>query len=164
MIVPNGKRRDQVSQGMLQNASVFNHDMFSSIDIEKFSQINPEQTMQTGEPKDLKMEDLQRTMNESNSLPGANPGKTDVTESGEAFIDLSNQISQKVIKALGLDREQGWQGRTEVTDNGQELTGISIKLTKAKPEQSVQDRVEKGGPGYGQPLKNPSPGTITNSV
>lgn len=93
---------------------------------------------------------------------------------GSAFIDISKQISNKVIEALGLNKNQGesWQGKTEVTNDGNEVTGITIKLTRVMPnEMMMQGKVQKSGPafgtpaggGQGQPGQAPG-GPVTNSV
>lgn len=193
MIVPSGKRRDQVAQGGLRNQSIYDSDLFANF---KFSQksVN-EMPIEEKEPqeKDLKMDELQQSLNESNTLPQSKDRNFDPTgrhnvpqpntetesvadSAGSAFIDMSKQISNKVIEALGLNKKPGenWQGKTEISNDGTEVTGINIKLTRVMPnDMPMQMKVEKGGPGFGEPMKNPGQpgggagvpaGPVTNSV
>lgn len=193
MIVPSGKRRDQVSQGLLQNAYMENFDIFSkfaqNIDRDKLKNNDIDQPGNS--PKDLKMDELQQSLNESNTLPGPQkknqspempqqpnmPGMdgdvdtnsdSGVTD-GMAFIDISKRISEKVIQALGLNKQpnEHWQGKTEIANDGDEVTGITIKLTRAMPkDMAMQGKVEKSGPGYGEPITQQQPmgGQVTRSA
>lgn len=178
MITPNGRVRDQVSQGAMQNQSIFNADFLNKIKVgqaEKALERQKQQEQERGQtPKDLKMDELQQTMMDSDSSslspekfsppprgnepPGGNePGnskqKPNVNPGvGGEFIDISKQISQKVIDALGLNKRPNemWQGKTEITNDGDEVTGITIKLTKAMPKDMVGPAVTKNGPPYPQ--------------
>jgi len=167
MIVPNGRRRTQVAQGRLQNQSIYDSDLFKfKIDPAKYAQnMNPESAYgeQPGpvDSKDMKMRELQQVMNQSNSLPNKEEeeygslgggGSSDV---GGEFIDISKQISKKVIDALGLNTKPNevWQGATKITNDGDEVTGITITLTRAQAKDlMMQQRVEKGGTPVGEPI------------
>lgn len=182
-IVPSGKRREQVAQGGCRSASIFESDMFAPI-AKKYAQgmeLKQDQSKpnKPANPKDLKMNELQQTLNESNTLPQEKE-KTPLDQpqqhsdgsgmdgSGSEFIDISKRISQKVIDALGLSSRPGehWAGKTEISNDGDEVIGITIKLTRAEPkDMMMQTKVEKGGEPLGAPLKgNGPPGAITNSV
>jgi len=187
MILPSGKRRDQIAQGGSKYTSIFDSDIFKNVKISQESlEDAPEQPRSTSS-KDLKMDELQQTMNESNTLPQGKPQEEPLQQTptekpeanpidgaGSEFIDISKRISEKVIDALGLNSRPGehWAGKTEIANDGDEVTGITIKLTRAQPkDMMMQPKVEKSGPGYGEPLKQPqqpqgvSPGgPVTNSV
>lgn len=198
MIVPSGKRRDQVAQGRLQNQSIFDSDIFSNVKLSQKSATEMPIEEKKPQEKDLKMDELQQSLNESNTLPQdrnsdptgrhnvpqpyqtrPDPEAESVADSaGSAFIDMSKQISNKVIQALGLNKKPGenWQGKTEISNDGNEVTGINIKLTRVMPnDMAMQTKVEKSGPGFGEPVKTPgqsgvsgapagAPGPVTNSV
>lgn len=192
-ILPSGKRKAQVAQGWSRSASIFESDMFAGL-ADKLAQgkldMTAKEEQKPADPKDLKMDELQQSMNESNTLPGKKPEPQMMNEpqpempatpdegggAGNAFIDISKQISAKVIAALGLDRQpnESWQGKTEIANDGDEVTGITIKLTRAMPkDMMMQQRVVPPGKGepYGSPEKpgqsgqpGMPQGQITNSV
>lgn len=173
-IMPSGRRKQQIAQGGSRNASIFETDMFNAVaskyaqsikgqgEINQHNRVQPENT-----PKDLKMQELQQTMNESNTLPQEK--ESTPIGAGSEFIDISKRISEKVIDALGLNSRPGehWAGKTEIANDGDEVTGITIKLTRAQPkDMMMQGRVEKNGPVYGEPMRedNSQVQPITNSV
>ncbi len=162
MIVPSGRRKTQVAQGGLQNQSIYDSDLFKGGPT-KYAQdmqdMSPDAMHggqpQQPDPKDLKMRELQQTMNQSNSLPQEKKEKGGFGGVGSEFIDISKQISQKVIDALGLNTKPNevWQGKTEIANDGDEVTGITIKLTRAQAKDlMMQQRVEKGGTPVGEPM------------
>lgn len=180
MIVPSGTRRDQVAQGGMRSRSIFDSDLFDAV---KISQNMVEQDQPgANAPKDLKVNELeglgndgepsvQDAMNDSNSLvppqpePQQQPDQPDMGGQG-TVIDISKHISDKVIHALGLNKRpnEQWQGKTEIANDGNEVVGITIKLTRAQPA-NIQTRVAPGEPPLGADLGGKGPaGPVTNSV
>lgn len=169
MIVPSGKRREQVAQGMSRSGSIFDK-LFDNVKISQTTLPETEHD-RPNKPKDLKVDELQQTLMDSNSskvnpekfAPEQEPDQESEEQAnnpfgGGEFIDISKQISQKVIDALGLNKRpnESWQGKTEIANDGNEVVGITIKLTKAQPKDMMAGPVvTKGGPPFPQ---NQQPG------
>jgi len=188
MIVPSGKQRQQVNQGICKNESIFESDLFKNLTTAQAQQLKEQ-------PKDLQMSELADNMTDVEETPvddvmrdSNSPRMNDsfnaepeiqepeiqfdqesdgdiLGESGE-FIDIADRISQKVIQSLGLHKRQheNWIGKTEISNNGKTVDSITIKLTNPPPK--VGPMVEKGGEpfrgGMEQPGQQPrqSPGAI----
>jgi len=174
MIVPSGKQRHQVNQGLSKNRSILDSDLFNNLTTAQVNSLK-------NQPKDLEMGDLAQAvgvkdqspawdgvgdaMNDSNSsqlnpdrftmekqpqeeLQQEQPQQGPLDLGDGKFIDLAGQISQTVISALGLDKrpDENWIGKTEISNNGQTVDAITIKLTN--PPLKAGPVVEKGGTPY----------------
>lgn len=178
MIVPSGKQRLQVNQGLSKNESILDSDFFGNLTIAQMNSLK-------NQPKDLEMGDLAQAvgikdqspawdgvgdaMNDSNSSQ-LNPDRFTMEEqpqeelqqeqpqqdppdliSGGKFIDLAENISNTVIEALGLQREK------RPNENWIGKTEISnmagggidaITIKLTNPPPKTGPVVEKGGTPY----------------
>ncbi len=93
---------------------------------------------------------------------GQDAGGQDAGGGGQ-FIDQSQRLSKTVIHALGLDTRPGenWVGKTEITDDGTNVSAITIKLQnqpQVNPMAVTKDGPPFLGPDQGQGQMPGQPG------
>lgn len=177
-IAPSGRRRMQVSQGALKHESIWDR-VLSNVKQADAEQVLDQQ-QKADQSKGLTMQEipgLGEAMDQGNDA-GMNAVRDRATQEtqmpeqeapqesqgldlgGGQFIDMSQALAKKVIVALGLDKRPGenWTGKTEITDDGQNVSAITIKLVNAPPKPT-QNMVSKDGPPLGnpQPQQTPQP-------
>lgn len=133
MILPSGKRRNQVAQGLSQHETIINNDVFASI---KEAIALPDEVGPNDAATPPVSNDLQSTMNDSNSARLQSREPSD--QQGD-FAIMANEFSNFIANSGKLS------GTYEIISQALDPKSGRVTLVIAPKEQPNLEKVTKDG-------------------